>query len=75
MNLLSFLLVAFFFVGALLGLLWLSNRYGSPLTKTITRVAVGLALLLAVIALLIWGLDYFVVLNTLSRVRVPGPRG
>ena len=74
MSLLTILFVSLFFLCALLGLLYLSNRYGSPLMKTITRVAVGIAILLAVIALLIWGLEYFGVLSTLSRVHVPVPR-
>ena len=74
MSLLTILLVALFFVCALVGLLWLSNRYGFSLMKTITRVAVGIAILLAVIALLIWGLQYCGVLSTLSSVRVPVPR-
>ena len=74
MNLLTLILVLLVFVGALFGLMWLTNKYGSPLLKTLARVAVGIAVLLAVIALCIWGLEYFGVLSTISRVHVPVPR-
>jgi hypothetical protein len=74
MSLLTLLLVALFFVCALLGLMWLGKRFGSPLMQRIAQVAVGIAIVLAVVALLIWGLDYFGVLRTLSSVHVPVPR-
>jgi hypothetical protein len=41
--------------------------------KSLTRGAVGVAILLAVIALLIWALDYFGAISILSRVHVPVP--
>jgi succinate dehydrogenase hydrophobic anchor subunit len=74
MNLLTAILLVLLFVGLLLGLLWLGRHYGSLLTQRIAQVAVGVAILLAVVALLIWGLEHFGVLDTLSRVRVPGTR-
>jgi len=73
MNLLTIILVLLVFVGALFGLMYLTNKYGTPLMKTLARVAVGIAVLLAVIALLIWGLEYFGVLSTISHVRIPVP--
>ena len=73
MNLLTIILVLLVFVGALFGLMYLTNKYDTPLMKTLARVAVGIAVLLAVIALLIWGLEYFGVFSTFSRVHVPVP--
>lgn len=64
------LLAVIFIVLALVGLLWLGRTYGSPLTKKVTSVALGIAILLAVCAILIWLLNYFGVLSTLSSVHL-----
>jgi hypothetical protein len=75
MSILTLILILAVVVGGVLGSFWLGRRYGSPLTLTIMRWVVGIALLLALIALLIWTLDYFGVINILSRVHVPVPHG
>ena len=73
MSLLTLVLVCAF-VGAALWLLLYLGKHGSPLLLTLARVAIGLAVLVAVIALLIWALDYFGAISILQHVRVPGPR-